>query len=188
MVQFPEFLTTPGAQAYPDLTPYPMTYSVRLRDGVNDFSAGTSQAIVRGSVTTDPTNPTFLAAVSFGLYRTENADGATLPTNVWLPTSISDNDGVHSTSAVFYGRSFEWRFKYAGTSRVAQDGTGWRASSQCPVSSPYGYCLPVQYELKLNDSVVVEARPLGEGTVGENFVLIAYLHYYKMILEAGRRR
>lgn len=186
-LQIPEHILRAGSIKYPDRVPYPMVYSAEMLTGNGiGFSNGTDTSIVRANIPVDVSNPTYLVGISFGLVRTGRPNGSALPLNCFLPVAMTEDSSVLPAGGEFVGRCFEWKYRYSGITRVAQDGTGWRASSQALTRSMYGYIPTTSYEMGQNDNLLIEARPLGEGIEEDTYSLIVYTHYYQMIVENSR--
>lgn len=170
-----------GVVAYPDRYPFPMVLDSELfaSDGTR---YGVTNDIVRSLLQVDVDNPTFITHVSFDLYKTDNEENTGL-IGIFLPLSFTNGNGLFDPTAAFeyQGRDFRWRFQTSSDDRIWQ--TGWRSSVECDGVLRRGYKLPVEYELRRNDTLIIEAQPIAPAPAptGPEWSLSVHLHVYKML-------
>lgn len=188
LVKFPSQFKE-GIVEYPDRYAFPMVLNVALRthDGVN---FGRTNDTVRANVQVDVDNPTVLTRISFDLFKpdVEDNDGVI---GAYLPLScqnwngllqVADGAGAFPANAfVYQGRDFRWRIQTSSDDRIWQ--TGWRSSAMLDGLFRGGYDLPVEYQLRRNDTLIFEAEPIGPvSDPAQEWELNVYLHIYKMLL------
>lgn len=168
-----------GVVAYPDKYPFPMVLNVELLTG-GGLRYGLTDEIVRALIKVDVDNPTFLQRISFDLYKTDAAANTGL-IGIFLPLSGQDIDLFDPAGTLGYeGRDFQWRVRTSSDDRVWQ--TGWRSSAMLDGDDRKGYILTTEYELRRNDSLILEAQPIGPvPDPAQEYVLNSYLHIYKML-------
>jgi len=178
-----------GIVDYPDRYAFPMVLNVPLRthDGVN---FGRTNDTVRANIQVDVDNPTVLSRISFDLFKPDVLDntgiiGAYLPLSCQNWNGLLQNaDGAGPFPAgayVYQGRDFRWRIQTSSDDRIWQ--TGWRSSAMLDGVFRGGYNLPVEYQLRRNDTLIFEAEPIGPvSDPAQEWELNVYLHLYKMLL------
>jgi hypothetical protein len=141
---------------------------------------GNTNNVARCQFQMDVSNPTYLVAISFNLFRPDVAGNAGL-IGAWLPLGSTRQPFVAAGAFADYtGRDFRWRVTTSSNDLMWQ--TGWRSSDQCNGDERKGYVLPVEYELRRNDTLQVEVQPIGPVPApAEFFTLEAALHCYKML-------
>ncbi len=169
-----------GVIDWPNRYPMPMVFTQEMT--ANDGTGyGTTNGVVRCSIQIDISNPTYLTAISFNLYRPDVAGNSGL-IGVWLPLGGTRQPFVAVGALNDYtGRDFRWSAKANSNDLLWQ--TGMRTSDQCNGDDRRGYILPVEQELRRNDTISLEAEPIGPivGNPAQTFVLEAVLHCYKML-------
>lgn len=177
---FPEQFRA-GVLKYPDRYPFPMVLQARLLAQESGLF-GITNAVCRGSIQVDVDNPTFLQAVSFSLYKPVLIGPPITNTGlvgVYLPLS-GQKIAQFDPALTYQGRDFQWRVQTASDDRIWQ--TGWRPSDQANGDERKGYVLYNEYELRRNDTLIVEAQPIGAPPdPTQAWELEVYLHVYKMV-------
>lgn len=169
-----------GLIEWPDRYAYPMVLTQELlaSDGT---TYGTTNTLCRATLTMDVSNPTYLKAISFNLWRpiVNNAPGLL---GTYLPLGSTRQPFVAAAALGDYtGRDFRWQISTASDNMMWQ--TGWRTSDQCNSDDRGGYILPVEFELRRNDVVTIEVEPIGAvPDPAETFHLEVALHVYKMMV------
>lgn len=169
-----------GIIEWPDRYPFPMVLTQELLTDTQ-ASYGTTNVTCRANMLMDVTNPTYITAISFNLWRPV-VDGNNGLQGVWLPLGGTRQPFVAAGALGDYtGRDFQWRVQTASNDILWQ--TGWRTSDQCNGDERKGYILPAEYEVRRNDVVSVEVQPIGAvPDPAETFRLEVVLHVYKMLL------
>jgi len=177
-----------GVVAYPDRYPFPMVLDVELLTQAQG-RYGISNEIVQATLKVDVDNPVFLTEVSFDLYKTTDYEQNEGLVGIYLPLGFVNSDGLFDQALgfVYQGRDFRWRIQTDSDDRIWQ--TGWRASAQLNFQAGMGYKLPLEYELRRNDALIIQAQPIAAALPEEDaqeYALTANLHIYKMILKQER--
>ncbi len=177
-----------GVVAYPDRYPFPMVLDIELLTQGRD-RYGVTNEIVQALIKVDVDNPTFLTEISFDLYKTTDFEQNTGLVGVYLPLGFTNSDGLFDPALgfVYQGRDFRWRVQTDSDDRLWQ--TGWRASAQLNFQEGMGYKLPLEYELRRNDSLIIQAQPIAAPLPeqeAQEYALTANLHIYKMLLKQER--
>lgn len=169
-----------GIIDWPDRYAFPMVLTEELRT-FDAATYGTTNTVARAQFQIDVSNPTYLTAVSFNLFRPDVNQNPGL-VGSWLPLGSTRQPFVAAAALGDYtGRDFRWRVQTSSNDIVWQ--TGWRTSDQCNGDERRGYILPVEYELRRNDTLLVEVQPIGPApNPAETFTLEVALHCYKMLL------
>ncbi len=168
-----------GVVDWPNRYVFPMVLTQEL----TTFDAqgyGNTNNVARCQFQMDVSNPTYLVAISFNLFRPNVAGNAGF-IGSWLPLGSTRQPFVAAGAFADYtGRDFRWRVTTSSNDLMWQ--TGWRSSDQCNGDERKGYVLPVEYELRRNDTLQVEVQPIGAVPAPEQFfTLEAVLHCYKML-------
>lgn len=167
-----------GVIKYPDREPFPFVDSQELLDSdSNSYGITNNQCFASFSI--DVSNPVFLMYVSFALYK-PNVQGNTGRIGTWLPLG-GTRDPFPTAANAYIGRDFQWRMESSSNDLLYQD--GWRTSDSANGDDRKGYKLPVQFELRRNDTVQIKVEPIGPvNDPAQEYKLFAQLHYYKMLL------
>ena len=177
---FPEQFRA-GVVAYGDKFPFPMVISQELytQDGT---SFGLTNDIARALVKIDVDNPSFLVHVSADLYK-KDVPANTGLIGAFLPLSAR-RVAQYDPALGYQGRDFWWRVQASSDDRVWQ--TEWRSSAQLDDDLGRGYLLPAEYEVRRNDTITIEAQPVGPiPLVAQEYNLTFHLHIYKMLQKRG---
>lgn len=177
-----------GLMRYPDLYPFPMVLQVELRTA-GDTGFGLTNALAFARVQLDIDHPTILEAVSADLWKPEGVDQAGL-LGTYLPLSSQRSPLAYDYNLAgtgYQGRDFQWRVRTSADNRVWQ--TGWRSSAQLDGDHRRGYILNTEYEFRRNDTLIIEAQPIGPvADPAQEHTLNFYLHTYKMLPYSHRSR
>lgn len=186
---FPEQFKA-GVVAYPDRYPFPMVLDLELLTN-EQARYGLTNDMVQALIKVDVDNPTFLREISFDLYKTDHDPNAGV-LGAFLPLAATNWNGLLETTAgvtfVYQGRDFFWRVQTSSDDRIWQ--TGWRSSAMLDFLLGGGYRLPLEYELRRNDSIIIQAVPVAppnpDPMLEQEYSLTVHLHVYKMLLKQER--
>jgi hypothetical protein len=180
-VEFPEQHIL-GQIAYPDRYPFDMVLSSELRTA-DGSRFGATNAVCQTIIKVDVDNPTIMKMVTFNLFKPD-IELNNEPIGIFLPlsgTRITQWNGA----LIYPGRDFNWRIRTSSDDRQWQ--TGWRGSDILDGDHRNGYVIPTEYELRRNDSLIIEAQPIGPVQEDQQWTLNVSLHIYKMLQRRDQR-
>lgn len=169
-----------GVIDYPDRYPFPFVLTNELLTS-EGASYGTNNARVRSSFSMDVSNPTYITSIGFNLFRVSVDGNPDATTGFYLPLSGFRSPLIDTVNQQYLGRDFRWTIFTSSNDIMWQ--TGFRSSDQANADDRLGYKLPIEFQVRRNDVLIVEAEPIApppQETVV--YHLEAVLHCYKMLL------
>jgi len=167
-----------GIIDFPNRYPFPMVLTRELTTSEGE-SFGTSNAEVRGSFSLDVSNPTYITSIGFNLFRI-TVDGQSDATcGFFLPLSGFRAPLIDPAAQQYTGRDFYWTVFTSSNDIMWQ--TGQRSSDQANGDQRRGYILPIEYQARRNDVLIVAAQPIAPPQPDVVYRLEAVLHCYKML-------
>ena len=166
-----------GIIQWPNRWAFPMVLTEELLV-FNGTSYGTTNDVARASFQIDVSNPTYVTHISFNLFQPD-VNGNTGRIGMWLPLGAT-RDPFPAAANPYIGRDFRWRVFTSSNDIMWQ--TGWRTSDQCNGDGREGYKLPIEFQLRRNDTLNVEVQPIGPvPDPARTYTLEVALHCYKML-------
>ena len=167
-----------GVIDWPNRYPFPMVLTQELVTSEGE-SYGTNNAEARTSFSLDVSNPTYITSIGFNLWRV-SVDGQQGATTGWfLPLSGFRAPLIDVANQQYTGRDFYWSIFTSSNDIMWQ--TGRRSSDQANADDRRGYKLPIEYQARRNDVLIVVAQPLAPPVEDVVYRLEAVIHCYKML-------
>lgn len=196
LLQFPE-IYWPGVIKYPDCKPWNMIFEIEMESKSGEpFGVAVEESV--GTSKFDIDDPVYLVALRAAMYKSHGTIGQGLPDpgiGYWRPLSMDCCNpgtplGFTQEPAVpvpvNYFCDFEWKAHFDTKQRIIT--YEWAPSTFLQTDNKRGYVLPIQQEMKKNETLTITAQPLRAvqnddetGPDGQGYTLKFYAITYKML-------